>query len=321
MRSSYRSVVEAAMILAQDGIVGIPTETVYGLAANALSPRAVAKIFEAKQRPFFDPLIVHISELGQLADLVREVPEQALILAKAFWPGPLTLVLPKKDIVPDLVTAGAPTVAVRVPAHPVAQELLQACGFPIAAPSANLFGRVSPTCSRDVLDQLEGRIDGVLEGGDCEVGVESTIIDLTGPQARMLRPGGVSKEEIEALIGPLAILEGSRGEDGEAMPAPGTCKRHYSPDTPIQFAADAEVREDSRVGLIAFGKGKGRRRGFVKVVNLSESGDLHEAAAHLYSALRQMDLCGLDYVVVEKVPDEGLGLAINDRLRRAAARD
>jgi L-threonylcarbamoyladenylate synthase len=319
--NSYLTVEEAAAILAQDGIVGMPTETVYGLAANAFSPQAIAKVFEAKKRPWFDPLIVHIPSADSLSHLVKSVPALAQKLAEAFWPGPLTMVFEKLDVVPDLVTAGAPTVAVRVPSHPVAQALLRACPFPLAAPSANLFGRVSPTSSRDVLDQLEGRIDGVIEGGDCAVGVESTIIDFTGPQARMLRPGGVSREEIEAVIGPLATLETTAGEDGNAMPAPGTCKRHYSPLTPIQFVGDAVVSDDSRVGLIAFGKGKGRRRGFVKTVNLSDSGDLCEAATHLYSALRQMDLCGLDYVIVEEIPATGLGLAINDRLRRAAARD
>lgn len=315
------SVESAAEILADGGIVGMPTETVYGLAANAFSAKAVAKIFEAKKRPWFDPLIVHISSVEFLPQLVLDIPPAAHILAEAFWPGPLTLVLKKTENIPDLVTAGMPTVAIRVPSHAIAQELLKACAFPLAAPSANLFGRVSPTTSKDVLDQLEGRIDGCIEGGDCEVGVESTIVDLTGPQARLLRPGGISREDIEALIGPLAMNETPMGENGEAMPAPGTCKRHYSPETPIQFAEDAEIPDDSRVGLIAFGPRKRRRQGFIKMVNLSETGDLHEAASHLYSALRQMDLCGLDYVVVERIPETGLGLAINDRLRRAAARE
>lgn len=315
------SVERAAELLSDGGIVGMPTETVYGLAANAFSAKAVAKVFEAKKRPWFDPLIVHIPSVEQLSQLVQSIPPAAEILAKAFWPGPLTLVLPKKDNIPDLVTAGMPTVAVRVPAHPIAQQLLRACPFPLAAPSANLFGRVSPTSSSDVADQLEGRIDGCVEGGACEVGVESTIIDLTGVQPKLLRPGGISREDIEALIGPLAVNQTNMGENGEAMAAPGTCKRHYSPDTPIQFADEANIPDDCRVGLIAFGPRKGRRQGFVKLVNLSESGDLHEAASHLYSALRQMDLCGLDYVIVERIPETGLGLAINDRLRRAAARE
>lgn len=315
------SVERAAELLSDGGIVGLPTETVYGLAANAFSAKAVAKVFEAKKRPWFDPLIVHIASVEQLSQLVQSIPPAAEILAKAFWPGPLTLVLPKKDNIPDLVTAGMPTVAVRVPAHPVAQQLLRACPFPLAAPSANLFGRVSPTSSSDVADQLEGRIDGCVEGGICEVGVESTIIDLTGAQPKLLRPGGISREDIEALIGPLAVNQTIMGEHGEAMAAPGTCKRHYSPDTPIQFADEASIPDDCRVGLIAFGPRKGRRQGFIKLVNLSESGDLHEAASHLYSALRQMDLCGLDYVIVERIPETGLGLAINDRLRRAAARE
>lgn len=315
------SVARAAEILEEGGIVGMPTETVYGLAANALSARAVAKVFEAKKRPWFDPLIVHIPSVDYLEQLVLEIPPAAQVLAKAFWPGPLTLVLPKRDTVPDLVTAGMSTVAIRVPAHPVAQELLRACSFPLAAPSANLFGRVSPTSSLDVLDQLEGRIDGVVEGGTCEIGVESTIVDLSGPHARLLRPGGVSREDIETLIGPLVTGDSFAGADGKAMPAPGTCKRHYSPDTPIQFVDSASIPEDCRAGLIAFGPRKGRRQGFVKMVNLSEAGDLHEAASHLYAALRQMDLCGLDFVVVERIPETGLGLAINDRLRRAAARE
>jgi L-threonylcarbamoyladenylate synthase len=316
----YLTVTQAADILAQGGIVGMPTETVYGLAANALSAQAVAKIFEAKKRPWFDPLIIHISSADSLSSLVKSIPPQAQILAEAFWPGPLTMVFEKLAIVPDLVTAGSSTVAIRVPSHPVAQELLRACAFPLAAPSANLFGRVSPTSSRDVLDQLEERIDGVIEGGECAVGVESTIIDFTGSEPRMLRPGGVPREAIEALIGPLSVVT-NIAQANAVMSAPGTCKRHYSPETPIQFVDDAVVPSDARVGLIAFGPSKNYRRGFTKLVNLSESGDLCEAATHLYSAMRQMDLCGLDYIIIERVPSIGLGLAINDRLKRAAARD
>jgi L-threonylcarbamoyladenylate synthase len=243
-----------------------------------------------------------------------------MMLAEAFWPGPLTLVLYKREIIPDLVTAGMPTVAVRVPAHPVARELLRACNFPLAAPSANLFGRVSPTCTADVLEQLEGRIDGVLEGGECEVGVESTIVDLTGTAPVLLRPGGIAREEIEALIGPLSRSRAHAGKDGAPMIAPGTCERHYSPQTPIASYENLSETDRRRAGLIAFGPEKQSRRGFAEVVNLSPGGDLREAASHLYAALHRMDHAGVNSVVVEPVPEDGLGLAINDRLRRAAAR-
>jgi len=314
----FLTIAEAAEILDHGGIVGMPTETVYGLAANALSPLAVAKIFEAKKRPWFDPLIVHIPSVEQLAQVVEEIPPNAQKLADAFWPGPLTLVLRKRALIPDLVTSGMPSVAVRVPAHPVAQELLRLCKFPIAAPSANLFGKVSPTTAQAVLNQLEERIDGVVEGGACSVGVESTIIDCTGQQFRMLRPGGISREAIEAIIGPLAKLTTPVNEN-KAMPAPGTCKRHYSPDTPLEISSAQKPQSQERVGLIAFGSPKESREGFARIINLSETGDLREAATKLYAALRELDAAQLDRLVVESIPTNGLGLAINDRLKRAAA--
>ena len=228
--------------------------------------------------------------------------------------------LRKRALIPDLVTSGMPSVAVRVPSHPVAQEILRQCSFPVAAPSANLFGKVSPTTAQAVLDQLEGRIDGVVDGGACNVGVESTIIDCTYPQFRLLRPGGVSREAIEAIIGPLADLAAPISET-TAMPAPGTCKRHYSPETPLSLTDETPVCNEERVGLIAFGPEKISRLGYVKIINLSEQGDLREAATKLYATLRELDAEHLDRVVVETIPETDLGLAINDRLKRAAARN
>lgn len=311
----------AAAILRAGGLVAFPTETVYGLGANALDEAAVARVFEVKGRPRFDPLIVHVAERRWIPQLVTEFPPQAQQLADRFWPGPLTLVLPKTDRVPDLVTAGAQTVAVRIPDHPLALALLQAVDLPIAAPSANPFGRISPTTAEHVRDQLGERIDLILDGGPCRVGVESTVLQLSGGVARLLRPGGVTLEEIESVIGPVLLPAGQPA--GGTLASPGLLPQHYAPRTPLVLAASvAEIEAvqhaaGRRIGLLCLRPFKGAAR-FQAVEVLSETGDLREAAAHFFAALRRLDAAGLDLIVARTFPEQGLGRALNDRLRRAA---
>jgi L-threonylcarbamoyladenylate synthase len=307
----------AAGLLRNGGLVAFPTETVYGLGAAVFNETAVARVFEVKGRPHFDPLIVHVSSPGQLPLLAGAIPSAAQALIDHFWPGPLTLVLPKAPAVPDLVTAGLSTVAVRMPRHPLALTLIERTGVPIAAPSANPFGCTSPTSARHVLDQMAGKVDLVLDGGDCSVGVESTIISFASAQPVLLRPGGVPVEEIEAIIGPLDI--GSR-EGNPAVVAPGMLPRHYAPCTPLKLIRRDETWQPNagdRVGVLAF-QGIPCPTAFAAVEILSAAGDLREAAAHLFAALRRLDAQRLDLILAQTVPDTGLGLAINDRLLRAA---
>jgi L-threonylcarbamoyladenylate synthase len=306
----------AADLIRGGGIVAFPTETVYGLGADALSASACARVFAVKRRPRFDPLIVHVADADELPRLSPSVDERVRRLAAAFWPGPLTLVLPKTDDVPDIVCAGLPTVAVRVPAHPVARALIVAAGRPIAAPSANPFGYISPTLASHVEDQIGSEVDLVLDGGPCEMGVESTIVDLSGERALLLRPGATEAERIEALIGPL-----ERPGAGEAPRAPGQLASHYAPRTPVVLLAGrATTAPGPRLGLLAFGRPEPRAVASYSAVEvLTESGDLREAAARLFAAMHRLDRLGLDAIHAEPVPPEGLGLAILDRLRRAAA--
>jgi L-threonylcarbamoyladenylate synthase len=299
-------IARAARLLAAGALVAFPTETVYGLGADARSDLAVARIFEAKGRPSFNPLIVHLSDLAAVETVAHLTP-RARDLGQAFWPGPLTLVLPVRDgAVSPLVTAGLPTVAVRVPAHPLAQALLRAFGGPIAAPSANPSGRVSPTRADHVLDGLAGRIAAVLDGGPCAVGVESTILQAD-PDPVLLRPGGLPVEALEAALGhPLAVAG-----DADRPTAPGQLASHYAPGAAVRLNAAGAAPDDVLVG---FGPVPG-------VLNLSPTGDLVEAAARLFHTLREADrLAGPEgRVAFAPVPDHGLGRAINDRLRRAAA--
>jgi L-threonylcarbamoyladenylate synthase len=306
---------QAAEIIRRGGIVAFPTETVYGLGADAFNPLAVARIFEVKRRPYFDPLIVHVASLDDVEKLVSEVPAQAGRLMDRFWPGPLTVVLWKKDGVPDLVTAGLPTVAVRMPKHPMALSLIKEADVPVAAPSANLFGCLSPTTAGHVRDQLGHRIDFILDGGPCEVGLESTIISFSEAKPGLLRPGGVPLEEIESVIGPVEV------KGTEAKPsAPGMLPRHYAPRTPISIARhEGNLGNDEKVGLLAF-QGPEKDRGFYAVEILSKKGDLREAAANLFAAIRRLDALNLDRIVAEPVPEVGLGRAIMDRLRRATSK-
>lgn len=300
-------IAEAARLLAAGELVAFPTETVYGLGGDARSDRAVARIYQAKGRPSFNPLIVHLPDLTAV-EAIAEVGPKARMLAQAFWPGPLTLVLPLRNGagISPLVTAGLSTVAVRVPAHPLAQRLLRAFGGPLAAPSANPSGRVSPTRAEHVLEGLTGRIAAVLDGGPCAVGLESTII-LADPEPVLLRPGGLPVEAAEAALGePLAT-----GGDAGKPTAPGQLASHYAPEAMVRL--DATQARPGEV-LVGFGAVKG-------ALSLSAAGDLVEAAARLFDALREADrLAGpRGRIAFAPVPETGLGRAINDRLRRAAA--
>jgi L-threonylcarbamoyladenylate synthase len=317
-----RDIAAAAAHLREGKLVALPTETVYGLGANALNPAAVTNIFAAKERPAFDPLIIHQSSAERILRYTRSVPPAALKLATAFWPGPLTLVLKKEQSVPDLVTAGLGTVAVRVPNHPVALELLRRVDFPVAAPSANPFGFVSPTTARHVADQLGDRIDFILDGGPCVVGLESTIVGFPDGVPTVLRKGGLPLEEIEAILGhPLAV----RTHGNSRPEAPGMLSRHYSPGNRLELfeAFTATTPRPPNSAWIRFGKGPSERReeDGLYVYDLSSTGDLAEAAQQLFGFLRLMADRKYAYVAVEMLPETGLGRAINDRLRRAAATD
>jgi L-threonylcarbamoyladenylate synthase len=306
-----KAISKAADILRAGGLVAFPTETVYGLGADAANGEAVARLYAAKGRPSFNPLIAHVGTLA-LAHKLGRLDAKAERLADELWPGPLTLVLPRRPEFPisDLALAGLDTVALRMPAHPVAQALLTEFGGPIVAPSANRSGHVSPTDAEHVLADLEGSIDLVLDGGPCSVGLESTIVACLD-EPTLLRPGGTAREEIERMLGrPLA----SNGEsDDTALLAPGMLNSHYAPRAKLRLNAKSAERGEA---LLAFGKpasSKGR------VLNLSERGDLVEAAANLFSHLRALDASGAQRIAVMTIPNEGLGEAINDRLARAAA--
>ncbi len=317
--SDPHAIATAAAALCAGELVAFATETVYGLGADALNERAVAQVFAVKNRPRFDPLIVHLPDTESALQYARDVDSRALALAERFWPGPLTLVLQKKPIVPDLVTAGLDSVALRVPAHPVALALLRAVERPIAAPSANPFGYVSPTTAMHVQELLGDKIQFILDGGPCAVGVESTVCALTEKDAVILRPGGVTVEEIEVMIGPVQLASSTQADSR----SPGTLLQHYSPRVVLQLLpAGASIPRPSageRVGLVLFAD-RPVEPGNAAVEFLSEHGDFVEAAANLFAVLRRLDDLGLDLVVIESVPEHGLGRAIMDRLRRAAAR-
>jgi L-threonylcarbamoyladenylate synthase len=310
------SIGRAAEIIRRGGLVAFPTETVYGLGADAFNSIAVARIFEVKRRPYFDPLIVHVSDSADLKKLVAKIPSNAKKLIKRFWPGPLTVVLLKKEEVPDIVNAGLPTVAIRMPKHPMALSLIEQANCPIAAPSANPFGYLSPTTAEHVRDQLGDQIDFILDGGPCDVGVESTILSLLERKPRLLRPGGVPLEEIEAVIGRVAVNSSEKSEPT----APGMLPKHYAPRTPILLGWDEKnfnSKKDMKVGLLAFREPKGSLK-FHHVEVLSKKGDLREAAANLFASVRRLDALNLDLILAETLPEVGLGRAIMDRLRRAS---
>jgi L-threonylcarbamoyladenylate synthase len=311
------AVADAARCLRGGGLVAFPTETVYGLGADATNAAAIARLYEAKGRPAFNPLIAHVGDL-QAARRIARFDAQAIRLANAFWPGPLTLVLPKAPgcAVADLATAGLDTIAVRVPAHPIARQILRAFGGPVVAPSANLSGHVSPTTAAHVQNDLEGRIDLIIDGGAVEVGVESTIVGcFEAPM--LLRPGGVPRGEIERVLGRTLLQPPDDADSDSGQPlAPGMLASHYAPRTQVRLNAD---RLEAGEALLAFGPDAISGIGSAAdVMNLSERGDLNEAAANLFGYLRALDARGARAIAVMPVPHHGLGEAINDRLRRAA---
>ena len=309
-------IVQAKGLLDDGQLVAIPTETVYGLAGNALDPLVVTRIFEVKKRPFFDPLIVHIEDLAQLKHLTKEMPAPARLLAEKFWPGPLTLVLSKTESVPDIVTSGLDTVAVRMPHHQLTLSLLKSLSYPLAAPSANPFGYISPTTAEHVQKQLGSEIPYILDGGPCEIGIESTIVGFWEGDAHILRQGGIVVDQIEALIGPVKLAVQS------ADPlAPGMLESHYAPNKKVLLGQIEELLHqhgEQSIGILSY------NRYFEQVpadcqIMLSAQSDLKEAAKNLFAALRKLDAMAITHILVEPVPDHGLGQAINDRLRRAAS--
>jgi len=319
----------AAAILRSGGIVGIPTETVYGLACDAMNAEAIARVFEAKQRPSFDPLIVHVADLAAAEKVARFTP-LAHKLAERFWPGPLTLVLPKDSSVPDLVTAGRSSVGVRVPNHELALALLREFGGPLAAPSANPFGYISPTSAAHVVAQLGDDVDAVLDGGVASVGIESTVVRLREDgTAEILRPGGLSFEEIAEVAGAELVTHGTPVHVEHAVKgelSPGRLRNHYAPGCPLILVPPLESLPDSGdegedAGLLAFKTPPHSwEQEFRAVEVLSPTGDLREAAANLFAAMRRLDAAGLRQIIAERAPDVGLGRAINDRLERASSR-
>jgi L-threonylcarbamoyladenylate synthase len=344
---SQESLLRAAEVLRQGGLVAFPTETVYGLGADAYNPAALAKVFEAKGRPRFDPLIIHIAAVetldyaADLSQLTVEIKQKLYLLAKEFWPGPLSIVLPKSDKIPGIATAGLSTAAFRIPGHDAALKLISLSGGAVAAPSANPFGALSPTKAEYVRDTLGEKVDIILDGGATRVGVESTVLDITGDSVRILRPGGTPKEAIEKLIGP--VEDGSSSAEG-VYASPGQLKSHYAPKTPLKVFPREEMinlpYEKGRAFLFfdgcardewlkAHGTHTFAEEAVIKV--LSESGNTTEAAACLFETLHELDKCntvnsrnlekGLEIscIYAQLAPQEGLGAAINDRLRRASA--
>lgn len=321
--ANSKSVMQAAEILANGGLVGMPTETVYGLAANALDGKAVAKIFEAKGRPSFNPLITHVNDVDAVLELA-EMSDHARALADVFWPGPLTMILLRRDDsgLSDLVTAGLPTVAVRVPSHKTARALIKACGFPIAAPSANKSGTLSPTAPMHVAQSLGDKVDLILADGASSVGLESTVVDCSGETPVVLRPGGITAEDISDVLG--FKVEYDLGEKGEDVKSPGQLLKHYAPSIPVRLnAVDLEDGE----ALLSFGSikfmgvcGGGAANDLPddQMRHLSKDGDLYEAAANLFAYLRELDKPEYKAIAVMNIPNTGIGIAINDRLQRAA---
>ncbi|MEQ8555229.1 MAG: L-threonylcarbamoyladenylate synthase [Cyclobacteriaceae bacterium] len=317
MAKISKDVLEAVKHLQQGEVIGIPTETVYGLAGNALNEHAILRIFEVKNRPKFDPLIVHVANLDQARDFVLEFPSNALQLADQFWPGPLTLLLDKKPIVPDLLTAGSQRVAIRIPNHPLTLQMLEQLEFPIAAPSANPFGYVSPTTSQHVEDQLGDKISFILDGGPCAVGLESTIIGFEAEKPIIYRLGGIRLEDLESSVGRVKL---NLNLSSNPL-APGMLKTHYAPLKKIMVGKIPDLMtkyQHKKIGIISFKEDFKPLNGSTQII-LSQRGDLNEAAKNLFSALRIMDQSDIDLIITQRFPEEGLGKAINDRLHRASS--
>lgn len=331
----------AAECLRRGGLVAFPTETVYGLGANALDRAAVRRLFAAKQRPPHDPLIVHVTSIDSIAALASRVPDSLEPLARRFWPGPLTVIVPRSHRVPDEVTAGLSTVAVRVPLHPVARALIEAAGVPVAAPSANLFSRPSPTQASHVIEDLDGRIDIVVDGGATTIGVESTVLDLTSDPPTILRPGAVTVEMLREVLGRVSVSRGSTTLDSASaapLPSPGMLEKHYSPRAPLTlFEGNASAALSSLVGVARDERSSGRSVGIIAAEEdrgelaglasdqkillrlIGPHGTPAIVAARLYATLRELDAAGADVILVHGFGEDGLGAAVQDRLRRAAA--
>ena len=327
LRDTEQDIRTAAAILQAGGLVGIPTETVYGLGANGLSSAAVGKIFAAKGRPQDNPLILHVPDASWLARYCREVPDSAYTLAARFWPGPLTMILPRKDVVPDAVTAGLDTVGVRCPNHPVTLAIIRAADVPVAAPSGNTSGRPSPTCAAHMVEDMAGKIDAIVDGGPCGVGVESTIIDLTCTPPRLLRPGGLPLEALEEVLGEVAVdaaLLRPLGE-GEKPKAPGMKYRHYAPKAPVTVvlgepSATADyiaAHLGEHTGVICFDEWAGRFAGHV-VENIGSAARKDEQARRVFDALRAFDHTDVTEIYAQCPHEDGLGLAVANRLKKAA---
>jgi len=311
-----KDIAKAKAILEAGGLVGIPTETVYGLAGNALDPDAVAKIFAVKNRPDFDPLIIHTSSFEQISKYTLEIIPALESLAKVFWPGPLTLLLPRKSIIPDLVTSGLDHVAVRVPQHPLTQLLLANLDFPLAAPSANPFGYISPTTAAHVDDQLGELIPYILDGGNCKVGLESTIVGVEEGQITIYRLGGIDVSDIEKVVGTVKILSHSSSNPK----SPGMLKSHYAPRKKVilgDISKMLDEHKEQNIGVLSFTKKyEEANESFV----LSSEGSYTEAAKNLFTALRFLDQADVSLILAELLPEDNLGRAINDRLRRASVK-
>lgn len=297
-------------------LVAIPTETVYGLAGNAFDVKAVAKIFAVKNRPTFDPLIVHTHRIEQIEYFVKDFPPKARLLAEHFWAGAMTLLLPKKEVIPDLVTAALPTVAVRIPKHPLTLQLLESLSFPLAAPSANPFGYISPTSAQHVATQLGGKIPYILDGGNCQVGIESTIIGFENEDVIIYRLGGLSVEAIEQVVGKVTVKTHSSSNPN----APGRLESHYAPTKPLYIEKEIlDKFAPQEIGVLCFSE-------YLPAIPhenqclLSPNGDVVEAAQHLFAMMRRLDAMPVKVIFAELLPEESLGRAINDRLRRASAK-
>jgi L-threonylcarbamoyladenylate synthase len=297
-------------------LVAIPTETVYGLAANGLDEAAVLKIFKAKNRPSFNPLILHVPYINEAKKLAAYFPQKAIALAEAFWPGPLTLVLPKKNTVPDIVTAGQNTVAIRIPNHPLTLQLLRQLNFPLAAPSANPSGYISPTSAQHVQHQLKQQVSYILDGGQCNIGIESTIIKVDNEKLTVLRLGGLSIEDIEEVVGEVFINEAIN-----TIEAPGMLASHYAPKAKViigDIETNINLFKSKKLAVLSFYK-KFENKNIAQQLQLSNTGNIDEAAKNIFSMLRILDQKDFDYILTELLPDIGLGRAINDRLKRAGA--
>lgn len=320
--ANKENIKNAAQIIKSGGLVAFPTETVYGLGADAFNPIAASRIFEVKKRPYFDPIIVHIASLSAIEEIADDFGDMEQKLAKKFWPGPLTLILPKKSKVPDIITSGLSTVAVRMPGNEIALELIKESGTPIAAPSANLFGHISPTKAEHVRKQLGSHIDMILDGGMCTVGIESTIIKIENGIPLLLRHGGLPIEEIENITGKVNMNMSKDNTSGDTPESPGQLPYHYSPTTPLLVVKDiTKVKTGNlKSGLLAFARPQ-KKLPFSRIEILSETGNIREAAANLFSCMHNLDVAGLDVIYAEKIPQKGLGKAIMDRLTRASNKE